>query len=104
MKIYARELKSGDLIAHDPFSTIGYTNSCSNSKLNFYFVIENTHDFSPITRRKYKIKCLAMLDGVPCVREFICDRGEIFIEGYIVPLRWQEMDLDLDDPISEYFC
>lgn len=85
-KILAHELKPGDLFAIDPLSFIKPFHH-ENSKLDFYFVIENIINPLINNRRKHNIKCLATINGSPHIQEFEYDRQAVFIDGNIVPLR-----------------
>ena len=99
MEIFVRELKPGDLFLSDPIG-IPPTNP-ENIRYDVYFIIE-VERVGPIPRAWYQIKALHMdHGGSPSIVDISARREEIFSRNCI-PLRFQEMDLALSDPIPEY--
>lgn len=100
MIIYSRELKPGDMFLVDPLGIAPPLHS-QNLKLDLYFVIDVRQE-GPIAHAWYHFKMLRMdHDGSPMILDLSAGRSEVFTKGAI-PLRFQEMDLHLSDPIPEY--
>jgi hypothetical protein len=99
MIIYSRELKAGDMFLVDPLGVPPINRE--NLKLDLYFVIDVRQE-GRIAHARYHFKILRMdHDGSPMILDLSAGRNEVFTKAAI-PLRFQEMDLTLSDPIPEY--
>lgn len=99
MIIYARELKPGDMFLVDPIGIPPGTRK--NKKLDLYFVIDVRREGRIADAWCYFKILLAGHEGSTMIVDISAGRDEVFT-NCAVPLRFQEMDLSLWDPIPEY--